>query len=630
MKRHPGLIVAMLLLSHVAAAQFAQQGSKLVGTGAVGATYQGAVAISADGNTAIVGGWYDNSETGAAWVFARDGGVWTQQGSKLVGTGAVGAAGQAFSVAISGDGNTVILGGWNDNSIVGAAWVFTRSGGVWSQQGSKLVGTGGVEDSHQGSSVAISADGTTALVGGSGDNIGVGAAWVYTRSGTVWTQQGSKLVGAGYVGIAQQGTSVALSSDGNTAISGGFADNSRVGAAWVFTRSGGVWAQQGSKLVGSDVVGAAQIGTTVAISADGNTVLMGGWADNSQAGAAWVFTRSGGAWSQEGSKLVGTGAVGAAQMGAVALSGEGKTAVIGGEQDNSGVGAAWVFTRSAGVWSQLGSKLVGTGAAGRSEQGSSVAISSDGATVLVGAYGDNSNVGAAWVFAAPTAFTVWVPVASHNPGKNQSQWRSDLGLLNTGTVTANVLIKFHGSGGVVSNTTSVPAKAQSILTDVVGQVGGANSGALEILSDQPLKVTARSYNLVSSGADCYPGATQGQDYPALLSSNGLAADQSAYLGGLSENPTYRCNIGLVNTGTGSATVLVELFDGAGTKLTDYTVSLNPGDWKQETQPFFSKAGQTAMERGYAKVTVQSGSGVFAFASVVDGVTNDPTTVAMQP
>jgi hypothetical protein len=227
------------------------------------------------------------------------------------------------------------------------------------------------------------------------------------------------------------------------------------------------------------------------------------------------------------------------------------------------------------------------------------------------------------------AYVVWVPVASHNAGKNNSQWRSDLGLLNPGTVKANAQIEFYGSGGVVSNTTYVPAATQSILTDVVGQLNGSNSGALEVLSDQPLKVTARTYNEVSSGASCYPNGTQGQDYPAVVTGDGLAVGSSAYLAGLTENASYRCNIGVVNTGTGSATVLVELFNGAGTKLANYTVSLAAGLWAQETQPFKSKAGQTAMDRGYATITVQTGSGVFAFASVIDNITNDPTTVAMQ-
>ena len=65
------------------------------------------------------------------------------------------------------------------------------------------------------------------------------------------------------------------------------------------------------------------------------------------------------------------------------------------------------------------------------------------------------------------------------------------------------------------------------------------------------------------------------------------------------------------------------------KATEYPVTLNPGDRTQETQLFLNKAGQTAMDRGYAKVTVQSGSGVFAFASLIDDITNDPTTVTMQ-
>jgi hypothetical protein len=233
-------------------------------------------------------------DVGAAWVYTRSGGVWTQQGSKLVGTGAVGAASQGFSVALSADGNTAIVGGWTDNSHAGAAWVYTRSGGVWTQQGSKLVGTGAVGNALQGLSVALSADGNTAIVGGFTDNSDTGAAWVYTRSGGVWTQQGSKLVGAGAVGAALQGASVALSSDGNTAIVGGYFDNSETGAAWVYTRSGGVWTQQGSKLVGTGAVGAAFQGVSVALSADGNTAMVGGDTDNSEIGAAWVFVQSAG------------------------------------------------------------------------------------------------------------------------------------------------------------------------------------------------------------------------------------------------------------------------------------------------------------------------------------------------
>jgi hypothetical protein len=130
------------------------------------------------------------------------------------------------------------------------AWVYTRSGGVWTQQGSKLVGTGAVGNARQGVSVALSGDGNTAIVGRVADNEGAGAVWVYTRSGGVWTQQGSKLVGTGAVGNARQGGSVALSCDGNTAIVGGIADNKVTGAAWVHTRSDGVWNRTPAEYLG--------------------------------------------------------------------------------------------------------------------------------------------------------------------------------------------------------------------------------------------------------------------------------------------------------------------------------------------------------------------------------------------
>jgi hypothetical protein len=243
----------------------------------------------------MVGGGGDNSGIGAGWVFTRSGGIWTQQGDRLVGSGAVGAAGQG-AVALSADGNTAIVGGPGDNpdidgNGVGAAWVFTRSGGVWTQQGSKLVGSDAVGPPGLGYSVALSADGNTAIVGGPFDEP-EGAAWVYTRSGAVWTQQGSKLVGSGAVGRGVLGSSVALSGDGNTAIAGSYSDNSDIGAAWVFTRNGAVWTQQSSKLVGTGTVVPSDQGSSVALSGDGNTAIMGGPLDNSQAGAVWVFVQS--------------------------------------------------------------------------------------------------------------------------------------------------------------------------------------------------------------------------------------------------------------------------------------------------------------------------------------------------
>jgi hypothetical protein len=162
--------------------------------------------------------------------------VWSQE-AKLVGTRR--DALQGNSVSLSGDGNTAIVGGPLDNSLAGAAWVYTRTGGVWSQE-AKLVGTDAIGGARQGWSVSLSGDGNTAIVGGPSDNpdgpFSVGAAWVYTRTGGVWSQE-AKLVGTGAIGPdAHQGNSVSLSGDGNSAIVGGPTDNGYVGAAWVFAK----------------------------------------------------------------------------------------------------------------------------------------------------------------------------------------------------------------------------------------------------------------------------------------------------------------------------------------------------------------------------------------------------------
>jgi FG-GAP-like repeat len=249
------------------------------------------------------------------WVFTRSNGAWTQQGDKLVGTGAVGLdVDQGDSVALSADGNTAVSGGPGDNGAVGAMWVFTRSNGVWTQQGDKLVGSGAVGQATQGYAVALSADGNAAIVGGNNDDGGVGAAWVFTRSNGVWTQQGDKLVGAGGVEPALQGRSVALSADGNTAMVGAPGDHGGIGAAWVFIqtrtathdfngdgmsdiawRDGGgdlaFWLMSGATVLSSGVVGGVPSTWSIVgqrdFDGDGKADLL--WRDTSGDTAIWFM-----------------------------------------------------------------------------------------------------------------------------------------------------------------------------------------------------------------------------------------------------------------------------------------------------------------------------------------------------
>ena len=260
------------------------EGPKLFGTGYAGIPGEGsAVALSEDANTAFLCAAGDNFATGACWVFTRSGNTWTQQGQKLTGSGGVGpfvSFGQ--SLALSADGSTAIVGANGDTNSTGAAWIFVRSGNAWIQQGDKLVGTGATAKANQSFSVAISSDGNTAILGRPLDQDGVGAAWAFTRSVSTWSEL-AKFSGAGAVGTAQQGTSVAISGDGNTAVLGGPNDDFLLGAAWVFKRTGGTWTQQGTKLTKPGSGGFH--GTTLALTPDASTLLVGGGSD------AWVFTQ---------------------------------------------------------------------------------------------------------------------------------------------------------------------------------------------------------------------------------------------------------------------------------------------------------------------------------------------------
>jgi hypothetical protein len=371
------------------------QGPKLTGAGEVGATKFGAsVALSGAGTTALVGGPLDNGLEGAAWVFTRSGEEWMQPTGKLTGGAYFG-----WSVAISGDGNTALVGEPTESGFVGAAFVFTRSHGTWTLT-QKLTPGGPAGDSYFGYSVALSRDGKTALVGGPGDEAFVGAAWVFSRSGETWTQQGSKLTGGGGTGEVQFGFSVALSEDGSTALVGGVGDNGFIGAAWAFTRTGETWTQQGSKLTGEGESGSGEFGYTVAISANGNTGLITAAGDHEGTGAAWAFARTGGVWKEQGAKLTGSEETGKALAGwSEALSADGNTAIISGPKDNGGVGAAWVFSRSGETWSEQGGKIRAGGEAGNGEFGYSVALSGDGNKALIGADLDGGpSYGAIYVF----------------------------------------------------------------------------------------------------------------------------------------------------------------------------------------------------------------------------------------
>jgi hypothetical protein len=188
---------------------------------------------------------------------------------------------------------------------------FASSSDPLLQQGGKLT-SGEVEnEAGFGTSAALSADGSTLLIGGPQDSGSQGAAWMFVRSGASWTRQGPKQTAgeaseggaleecgeeaADEEGECAFGKSVALSADGNTALVGEPSSSSTPGAAWVFTRSAGTWTR-GPMLSSDGGDEEGRFGKSVALSADGETALIGDPGASAQRGTAWVFTRSGDTW----------------------------------------------------------------------------------------------------------------------------------------------------------------------------------------------------------------------------------------------------------------------------------------------------------------------------------------------
>jgi hypothetical protein len=398
-------------------------GSNVAADGAAFNNFGFSVAL--DGETALVSAHRarvgTNNNQGAAYVFTRNGPIWVQQ-QKLVATD--GAALDQFGISVALDGDTALIGAdqanVGDNTNQGAAYVFRRSGTSWSQE-QKLLATDSAAFDGFGRSVAL--DGETALVGAYqadvGGNSNQGAAYVFTRSGTSWSQQW-KLVAADGAAGDWFGRAVAL--DGETALVGAHlatvGGNTWQGAAYVFTRSGTNWSQQ-QKLVAADGAGSDFFGISVAL--DGNTALVGAYranvGDNSNQGAAYVFTRSGASWSQQQKLVAADGAADDEFGHSVALDGE--TALVGANLanvgGNSSQGAAHVFRRSGANWNQEQKLLATDGAAG-DQLGISVAL--DGETALVGAdratVGGNSNQGKVYFFERQGLVQLYLPLVVRN------------------------------------------------------------------------------------------------------------------------------------------------------------------------------------------------------------------------
>ena len=223
---------------------------------------------------------------------------------------------------------------------------------------------------------------------------------------------------------------------------------------------------------------------------------------------------------------------------------------------------------------------------------------------------------------------IWVPVVSRANGANNSTWVSDLGIFNPGTVTVTVTIQIHVTTGPIIKTVNINGGGQLVITDVVGwfNPGLYTSAPISIIASQNLIITSRTYNLLAIGEICFPAGTLGQGLSGFLTTGGISSGQFGWIPNMLEYGAFRSNVGYTNTGSTNATLTIRLFNGNGTQVGSYNVNLAPGQWKQANQPFRTYASLSNMRGGSVKVSVTSGSGVVVYGSVIDNITNDPTTI----
>jgi hypothetical protein len=362
-------------------------------------------AAALNGSTALLGADGDNSFQGAAYLFTKSNGSWSQ-GQKL--TASDGLAGDEFGYRVVLANDTLLVGAFTatvgGNTSQGAAYLFTESNGTWSESQKLTASDGGLFDNF-GASVAL--DGSTLVVGANGATVGgnaaQGALYVFTESNGTWTQT-QKLTandGAAYdnfgLSVALKGSTILVGSP--QAAIGGHAGQ---GALYVFAESNGTWTQV-QKLTASDGAANSSFGESVAL--NGSTALIG--ANNATVnghsfqGAAYIFSESNGTWSQVQKLTASDGAANSNFGSAVSLNGS--TALIGADGStvggNSYQGKAYLFMESGGNWSQSDTFIASDGAV---DDYFGAALAWDGVTALISTphptIGGNSYQGAAYFY----------------------------------------------------------------------------------------------------------------------------------------------------------------------------------------------------------------------------------------
>ena len=373
------------------------------------------VSLSGDGHTMAVGAPYENGNAGAVYVFIYNGSTWVQE-EYLKASDAAANDNFGFSVVLSEDGNILAVGANGATSNTGAVYVNSRSGSTWTQE-SVITASNAAGSDEFGFSLSLSDDGNSLVVGaigedsdanaittdgtGEGDNSAgsAGAAYMFLRSGGSWPQQ-AYVKASNSDPSDQFGWAVSLSGDGNTLAVGANKEGSE-GAAYVFVFSGGIWTQQ-ARLQATDEESNSgdEFGFSLSLSDDGNTLAVGAPYEGDDRilfpdrlyGQIYVFSRIGSAWTENANERASDKENGAEFGFSLSLSGDGQTLVVGAPGEASDAGRAYLFSRSGNAWTEdVLNSVNASNKSGNDGYGFAVSMSDDGSTFAVGATGEDSN-----------------------------------------------------------------------------------------------------------------------------------------------------------------------------------------------------------------------------------------------
>ncbi|AYV82742.1 MAG: hypothetical protein Hyperionvirus2_110 [Hyperionvirus sp.] len=374
--------------------------AKLVGSNGENSSQGASISLSGDGETLAIGGPNDNNNYGAVWMFTKRHDRWIEEQKLIPVNVPITPLGVfiGFSVALSRDGKTLAI----STLLVNAVIIYTKNKkNKWIQFKYILVVS---IDGVFGSSVALSACGDLLAVGYPSDNGAMGAVWLFKKVKDDWFQI-DKLVVTDAEGNPALGCSVSLSDNGDILAIGGKGDNATTGATWIFKKKNNRWVQK-QKIVGSDSPPEQLQGFSVSLNGNGNILAVGGpgFSEN-RASAAWVFERKEcSEWVQVGNKLIGQPLPAISNFGqSVSLSQSGKLLAIGApgdlsESDEPNIGETFIFKRGNKNYIQYGEPLVGSDTENNQKQGNSVSLSSTGCTLAIGGPGGTSEDGATWIF----------------------------------------------------------------------------------------------------------------------------------------------------------------------------------------------------------------------------------------